>query len=67
MAKQGGKDYTGGQQKSTIIIYSVSDTELGAGVEVLKRRIIHVESWWISRHWSVLKESVNIIINPIIG
>lgn len=36
MAKQGGKDYRGGQQKSTIIIYSVSDTELGAGVEVLK-------------------------------
>lgn len=45
MAKQGGKDYRGGQQKSTINIYSVSNTELGAGVEVLNQRIIHVESW----------------------
>ena len=57
IAKQKGKDYRGGQQKPTIIIYSMSGTELGAGVEVLKQRIIHVESWWISRRWSVLKES----------
>lgn len=67
IAKQRGNDYRGGQQKPTIIIYSMSGTELGARVEVLKRRIIHVESWWISRYWGVLKESVNIIVNPIIG